>query len=448
MAAFGRRRTLQTGLWLAAGAALGGCAATAPKAQGRPQNQQTVIPLLFMANEKGPAWTNQTVQLFQEFVDATFNADNPGLRASVYRPGIGSSQITTQISASLAGKDFVDVWEGWSSMLPPLVAGNWLVPLDSYLSQDNVSVANLWPTRQTQTFQIGGRQLALPSYTGPKIFIYRRDVLAQLGQPVPSPDWTYTEAAALWTALAGVIASGKGRRYGAALTLTNSDGEYLFGAWGVPFLNAARNAFAGDTAGGVQALSWINGLYANRVVQAGWGSAGAIQTSNNMAVFSDSGPWDLFGALQGLGGVDWDYFPPPLYPNGRAAWLNDDFYGINAASKHPEQAWLLLRYLTVEPAWQQFQIKSTLITPSLNSLWDNWLTEVQQLAPVAQTKALHYFRDAAQGSWGYPDLEFAVSAARADTLIAQTYQSMLAGQLSPTGALRQLRQQLDALVAA
>lgn len=116
-------------------------------------------------------------------------------------------------------------------------------------------MSTLWPARQTQVFEIGGHQLALPSDTGPRIFLRRRDVLAQSGQPEPSPEWTHTEVAALWTALSGVIACGKGRRYGAALTLTNPDGEFLFGGWGGPCLSGARTACTADTPGEVQAMS-------------------------------------------------------------------------------------------------------------------------------------------------------------------------------------------------
>jgi multiple sugar transport system substrate-binding protein len=70
------------------------------------------------------------------------------------------------------------------------------------------------------------------------------------------------------------------------------------------------------------------------------------------------GPWwqDVFNETPNL---EWAVVPLPAGPNGThesaVMWMG---WGINAATEHPDEAWMLLRYLTTEPGQRVFALKA------------------------------------------------------------------------------------------
>jgi multiple sugar transport system substrate-binding protein len=70
------------------------------------------------------------------------------------------------------------------------------------------------------------------------------------------------------------------------------------------------------------------------------------------------GPWwqDVFNETPNL---EWGVVPLPAGPNGTresaVMWMG---WGINAATENPDEAWLLLRYLTTEPGQRVFALKA------------------------------------------------------------------------------------------
>lgn len=140
--------------------------------------------------------------LIQEFVDTTFNAKHKGMRA-VWSP---QTDLRTVVAAITAG----------SRAMPAIVAGcceYWPLfqpfakDIRPLLRRDNIGL-DLWSTAQLHEGvpageRTGGALYRLPANTAIDAFVYRQDILDELGLAYPRGDWNSIEAADLWRACTG-----------------------------------------------------------------------------------------------------------------------------------------------------------------------------------------------------------------------------------------------------
>ncbi len=446
-----RRQMLR---WSAGAAAAGGAAAWGGRGSGAgrvlaaasPATQAGVTRLVFQPNYQGISYNKTFIGICQEYLDGTFNAQNKGLRATLYPGGWGNPSGV--IVESIAGSGYPDVVDSCCDDFATYMAGDWLLPLDSYLSQDNIPISS-WSVPHVQALSAGGKHYGLPSYDGPGIVAYRQDVLDGLGIAYPDATWTYTEAAAIWEQCAqSTYAPGK-KRYGISfLSLDDGHINWWMHAWNGVEMDATQTHCLVDSPQGVGALSWLSGLQTSRVGISDSGEVGRLAGACT-AAFAMVGGWNVFDLATELGNkYKWDLLPVPAFPGGRATYDNIDFYAINKATAHPDEAWMLLKYLTYEPGWQVFQMTTTLIEPCLVSLWSQWQTIVEQAAPPLKGKQLHWFQDAAQGGYAWPTIFFAYNAIQAGSIIAAGLSRIGSGAISPAAGLSQMATQVDAVVAA
>ncbi len=86
-------------------------------------------------------------------------------------------------------------------------------------------------------------------------------------------------------------------------------------------------------------------------------------------------------------------------------------------------------------------------TPSLISLWGEYATVVEQVAPLVKGKGLQYFTDAAQ-HWGIANTIFKYSQQQVGGIINAQLLKVYNGQASVPLAMRAAGQQVDALESA
>ena len=407
-----------------------------------PQPASGVVPIVFEANNQGVPWNATTLGLYQDFVDAHFNATTKGIRATVFPGGSGDAQ--NQILASLAGTGFADIYEGCCDDVATLESGGWLLPLDEYLRQDNLPTS-LWSPGHLQALTFGGQLYGLPSYDGPAVIAYRQDLLDQLGLPYPDATWDWQQAAQIWQS----CTSAKGKafaRQGVDVIFDEAATTWQFWlkGWGTDVMNAAHDACTADTAGGAAALGYLAGLHASGAMR---GGSGPGDLARGSVVFSMCGGWQVFHLATELGTrFKWDLLPMPAWPAGRATFGNADFYALNRTSANPDAAWEVLRWLTAEPDWQRFQMRTTMVEPCLLSLWDEWQSIVVAVAPPLRGKALSWFQEAALG-YAYPTLHFSYAPTKANAVADLWLDQIWNGQVSPQVGLGQIQTQINAIEA-
>lgn len=405
------------------------------------------IVINFAPNWQGAAWNKTAAQLNQQFIDANYNAKNRGVYVKVNAPIQGGAQA--QIAAAIAGAGVIDVFQDCCSDIAVLEASGYLTPLNSYLKQDNINTS-IWNQRHLQVLTYGGELKALPAYDGPVTVFYRQDLLDQMGLSYPQPDWTYQEAQALWQSATRTVNQGGKpfHQYGVQLFNTSYDSQldWWLQGWGTTKMNAAGTAVAADNPKGWSCLTFLQDLAKAGVAQQ---RSTVTPMANGQCVFKQAGGWELLPAAQQLGNkVKWNILPNPVWPAGRSTFNNIDYYVMNRATKHPEHAWNLLKWVCAETAYQTFQMQSTLVQPCLNSLWSKWQTIVLQAAPPLHGKDIQWIADAATGGYAWPNRYFTYAPTQAAAVVNNWGGQIWAGTVSPELGLKQMAAQVDSLEAS
>jgi multiple sugar transport system substrate-binding protein len=419
----------------AAAVAAGAWAGSARAA--RPVRGSGVIALTFQAQWNAP-WNPTARAIANRFVEERFNQTHPGLRASLWPTGSGGADSI--IAAAIAGAPTPDVVADCCEAIPLYLDSGWLLPLDDYLRRDNVPLT-LWSREHVQALNIDGLQYGLPSYEGPQVMVYRKDLLDDLGLPVPEPTWTYQEAADLWAKCVTV----HGSQFTAGASLEWFTGiQYLLKGFGGTLMDETRTRCLLDLPESIAAGEWFYDLLFRKVIIHRNDTFGLYQNPP-LEVFSMVGGWDVFSLATNLGyKFEWDILPVPTWPKGFATFVNSDFYGINRATRYPDAAWELLKWIAVEPEWTRFEMQTTLTEPALLSLWDEWEAVVTAAAPPLRGKALHYFKDAALSGRTYPHLFFRYGGVRADNLIWQGLGQIESRQVSVALGFQEIARQVTA----
>lgn len=460
MQGLGRRWTRRDAIRWSAGAGvlggvvLSGCASGASAGstaqQAAPTAASGVINLLFNPNVQGVGYNTTVHKLLQQYVDQNFN-QNPkykGINAQM-TGALGQGKAAGQVAASIAGSGFPDVLEGCCTDFPTYFGGGWLVPLDGYLKNDNIDTS-IWSKRHMEALNVDGQQLGIPSYDGSVCVVYRQDTLDQLGLSYPDSSWDFSTALDIWTRCTAIDPSTQKQRSGISVYLSSGDYwqklNFWLRGWGATEADSTATHCTANSQNGINCLTFVQSAAKEKIILPRQ-DVGAL--TSGAAVFSMCGEWDIFSLAQQLGTkYKWNVLPVPTWPAGqRSTYNNIDFYGINRASKHPAHAWELLRWLTAEPGWQQFQIKATLVAPCLLQLWDQWETIVKQAAPPLQTKNLHWFRDAVVQGYSWPATFFRYNMNEVIASLDAWVQKIWSSQISPTEGLNQMVTQVNAIEA-
>ncbi len=440
--AFSRRGLLAAGAATALGGAVLAACGPVPRAAS-PTPGSNVIELLYQFHwTVSVPWTPASRGLVESFVEANFNSRNRGLRAVLYQPGDpgGGWAVTAATMAAMLAGNGPDIFCACCANLAPFVVYNLMLPLDAYLRRDNVD-PSIWSAGHIRALTWSGALMALPAYDGPQVMGYRQDLLDDLGLGYPDPQWTYADAAKLWAACSRQV--GGKQQYGAALQWY--DGwDYLLHGWGGAYLSPDRKTCLIDQAGAIEAGEWFYQQLANKVITYRNDVNGLVDGTE---VFSVLGGWDVFQEATRLGNFKWDLVPVPRWPQGSYTFTNNDFLGIHAGSQHPDQAWELLRWLAAEPDFERFLLRTTLLTPGLNALWEEWVAVIQAAAPPLRTKHLEYYGDAARAGIGLPSNYTLYQPTQAETVISGWLARIAGGKVSVTDGFRQAARMVNAMEA-
>ncbi len=382
--------------------------------------------------------------LIQQFFDRTFNATHRTLRVVV---GF-QAPATSTVTALTAGSDAPWILSGccvdWPLYLP------FLERLDPLLRADNIPETR-WGAGQLSAFRSGGSLYALPEDAACDVYLYRQDILDQLGLSYPSPDWTAAEALSLWRSCTGRTSSGAWR-YGTGCPFGPGTTEGLptvVAGFGGRFMDSAGTRCLLDDPGSIAAgRYWLHMVW-DRIATWGDGSPNpAIQTGQ--LVFTTAADPTVLYAVQQLGSsVKWDFIPWPRFPTRRVGKLHDNFYAMAANVPDRAAAWEVLRFIAIEPQWSRFYMKFGLAPPMFASLMQEWYAVLRSTAPILRGKHLEY--------WGEPTLRgegiydyafFKYQAAQALALLQATWTQVWNRQLSVHQAFRQVAAQINALQKA
>ncbi len=428
-----------------AGAVLmAGCArsgASAARSQPMPANPTT--KLVFYAKPVNAQVDQNTIQHIMQEVLAPFYATHRGVAIQIFT----NKPPTSQFVADILANQQVDVFH--DNYFAPYAGQNLLIPLQTYFQRDQVD-PSIWNPAQYALYNTPAGPLAVPTYTGTSVLAVNRGMLSPAGVSYPSVAWTSQD----FVSTCGAIARPGGPKptYGGTIfwwsTGPAQQASWVFRGFG------GNQVTPGDPAAPSQlsapqnlaALDWLYHELFWPQVCVPLNVAGRTQFVQGQCAMIDIDTWNLLAFAQALSStaVNFDFVPYPVLPAGRATFCTADFYAIAANCKQVDGAWELLRWVSTEPQWQRASFRYALLSPALNSLWEEWATVVQQVAPVFNGKSLQWFGDAASKGYAYPVEYYPYADQQVWTMIAPYFADLYARKLSVTGAARTIDQRVNA----
>ncbi len=446
MAGFGRRALLRSAGLGAAAAALG---ARAPGARAAAPSPSSPVIEIGAALDVGALSSDGTAaeraqffgQILQEFEQA-----NPGLRVRYYpyMQGLG-----TMGPAILAGRA-PDVFPDCCTYGQYAEAGL-LLQLDSYLKADNVDMT-IWSPSQVATFDSGYGTFALSRNVDSYAFAVRLDVLDQLGLAYPASGWNYLDMEQLAAATTAPASGHTSKRYGLGYQNGSTDLLQLLPGFGGHTTADGRTRQVLSAAPGLAAGRWMfEHLFWPGIAtpNTSWSGGSAPNLGNGQLVIQEFQINQLLPSFTAWRDTfKWNFYPPPTYTVRPAIPVSNDFWAISATTQHPEQAWLLLKWLAAGDAFQRFMMKAFLFSPALNALWEEWQLEVEAAVPGLKGKGLHWFATVAQQGWGTPQPYFRYASDQALSIDGQAWSDLMAHRVGVTAALTSADQQVNSLLTA
>ena len=368
-----------------------------------------------------------------------FEQANCGLRVRL----TGTGGAGSLLPAILAGAG-PDVFQDWA--LAPYLEAGAVLDLVGYLRRDNVPLG-LWSPGQMRAMRVGGGVFFLPCYIHVDVMAINLDALDTLGLQYPAPDWSYHDAARLYTAAtrrkAGQTSPGVHLHFaGNTLGAPQADlTTYLLHGFGGGLMDRSRTRCTLGDAATVAAVQWVDELY--------WsGAAGGTRLDLAHTPFQEIGSNALLAELQTWGtAFRWTYFPVPRYPADQSSFEATDYHAVNAGSRNPEAAWRLIRFLSADPWRSRWAMTHLLRAPSPVALREEYVARVESVAPVARGKGLRWFVEAAR-HWGVANRVFRYQEIEAATIANAALAQAFSHQQSVSAALRGAARQIDALLAS
>ena len=383
-------------------------------------------------------WRNAGAH-WQNFVKqglAHFEQANRGIRVRVVAPGGGGGFAPSIVAGSAP-----DVFEDW--VMPPYLSQKLVLNLEPYLKRDNLPLS-LWSPGQMHAMATESGVWFLPCYIHVDTMIINLTDLDNLGISYPDPTWTYVEAESLYRR--ATWDKGGNHHFGVALndmggrmlgTAGSDTRAYALEIFGGSVMDASRTVCTIDDPRVVRAVTWFDQLYWDKV-------AGGSNIATN-CTFAEFGSNSLVTAFtQYRSQFKWTFFPIPRYPAGRKCFEATDYHAINATTKHPDEAWTLLRFLSAEPYWSRYCMRSLMRTPSLISLWPEYVSVVESVAPQARSVQLQWYVSAAQ-HWGVAGRTFKYEHPQAVQIINDALGAAIDRKEGVNIALRSAAQQVNAI---
>ena len=421
---------------LAASAALAGCGRGDP-AQGAPPAVHLARPTILL--QPYGSWTGRaTLQAIQDALRPFEDANGVTVRLQAQ----SEPTVTAANLSAMAAGDGPDVIN--DSLYAPYVERGLLLDLTSRMQSNHVD-PTIWSSGQMALLQRPSGLFALPCSIGTMCYVLNQNAF---GARISAPDasWTYSDL----TQLAGQLTQGSGstKQYGANLAWLSGVGPELAGQndqWAFTAFGGSETSRGGTSATLTTTQSLMTGqwLYEDLLwpgyaitrdfhQMPGWELA---QLSSGMVAMSVIGTWELLTFTQTVRDtIPWTIIPFPVFPNGRITFATNNFYGINAATRHPNLAWALLQWLCVDTSWQKAMMQLLLLPPARIDLWNQWEYAVGQTAPLLPAKTLQWFTDAVQQGYATPPTMFEYANQEAFTIFNE-YAAALYTQ--PNSSVRQ-----------
>lgn len=412
-----------------------GAAATAAPAQNRGN-----VELLWVA----PGGTTAEGDTYRELAKK-FEATNPGVRVKVDTENSDLMKQQTLIASGAPPDILFFTINNW----PAFAAQNVILPLDDFIQKDSYDLDDFFP-QIVKAYRFDGKNFGvgklhgIPKEIAIRSLFYNTEHFAAAGVVAPALDNPWEREQFLDAAK--------------KLTKTMGDQTAQYGVvqetWWGPWMMWAW-ADGGDAVDDpykptkatledpkvVAAIEFIGNLVTTQKVAP---TDAVTKDQGKSALFAGkrasmywNGYWNNVTFKKA--GVQYDVMPFPKGAAGRAQLLTGSMFGISAASKNPQQAWNLLKYINAKEGQTLLAQLGTLL-PSRKSL-----AQSDVFTSIVPPKSNRVYLDELQYAKllpmhpRYPEMESA---------IGKQMDLVFAGQKKAADAAKEMNAQVNSLLKA
>jgi len=372
-----RRAAIQLLGAAAGGAALASCGRGASLPGG---NTSGKVELVYQ--DWRTEWFPPMVQQMLE----EFHATHPNIRV-YFVPDPENAVFAERMLSDFQRGTAPDVFQGCCTHFPIWAQRGYTLDLRPFVEADldSQTIADWDPVQYRSFFTPDGMQYGLPKYHGALALYYNKDDFDEQGVDYPDETWTHDDyRIAMGRLTNDRDGDSKTDVWGSLIDVSWDRVQVHVNAWGghlVDPQDPTRTLMCAPES--MAALQWLRDrLWGERVMATvptvrEPGSREAF-VAGKVAMVED-GSWALKDILSGATfrvGVA----PLPAGPARRVTLATTDGFGIYAGTRHPQEAWELLKFL-ISKEYGRAMARANFLQPARESLVEDWVGYIRSEFP-------------------------------------------------------------------
>ncbi|GHO47349.1 ABC transporter substrate-binding protein [Ktedonospora formicarum] len=389
------------------------------------------------------AW-DATFMARQQQFDQLFTKRHPNI--TITAENTPWSNYLQKYLAQAAGGTLPDIMYTHYSWIQQFITQGIPISLNNYIGkQPDFNMADF--TKPSMGFyEQKGQWYAIAYDCGPYVLFYNKDLFDKAGIKYPDASWTLDTMKQV--AIKLTSGDSHNRIYGLASLPTPASANiappFLF-PFGARYVNENQTKSLIDQPEAIEAMQWWMEIQLKYKAAPGLAEQQAMQQQQTdeftagRAAMAYNGSWITPGLRQNAS-FKWDIAPCPKGPKAQSTSAEGSGYLISKGGQHTDAAWIYLNeYLS--SAGQQFMWGMTgRGSPARSSAWDSYFKS--PFAPKGARNILD-----ALDKYGSNDVLYLPATPKVVNTAQPIWDRVINGQLSVSDGLKQVKQQIDPLLA-
>jgi multiple sugar transport system substrate-binding protein len=328
-------------------------------------------------------WASDSGFDLEREIISAFEKANPDIRIElIYTPydTYAEKLLTLTVSGSPP-----DVFWTQLENLPFLASRGAVMDITERVEQDPDIDTSLYFPNALGICSYEGQIYALPRDVACHFFVYNKDLFDRAGLPYPTPEWTWDDFLAIGKRMKE-LPSTDGRTRVFALPYYPIEVIFQNGAQLVS--EDHRTAYFSDERVWGAIKWWADAMNVHGIIPRAQelGGLGGDLFVSQRAAMALAGPW-MIGHYRKTCDFEWDIINMPCGPAGNKARLLGLPIAISPQTKHPEEAWRLLKFLCYSEEAQTLQAELGIAMPARADIAES---DVFIGQPVMPPGIVHY----------------------------------------------------------
>lgn len=311
-------------------------------------------------------WDSNQAKLIQKIAD-DFEAES-GIHVDIQVNGW--ADYWTALEAAATGGSLPDTFWMHSNNIYYYASNDQLLDLTSYIDKsDSIDLKN-YPEGLNQIYNLNSKQYAIPKDYDTIGLWYNKTLFDKAGVAYPDASWTWDDL----KAAAKKLTTKDGKQYGVLAPLHNQEGYYNFVYQNGGTIVTADKKSGYDDPKSIEAMKYYFDLVKEGLSPAITGDAERAEAfQNGLVAMAFFGSWNLsgFAANEYIAKNCNVAVLPKSNNGGQASIFNGLGNCIAANTKHPEESWKWVEYLSNE-AGQKKQAELGIAISAFNGTADAW----------------------------------------------------------------------------